>query len=112
MQAIRPGDGDDSLTQTDVRELTAVLSDLHAAWRRFPLQAKRGFGSLLFPSGYVFQRVRTAEKGLLFKTFGASHNDVSDVVSVIKENPNTLMAEIRKLLALIHFSKEPEKKAT
>ena len=73
-------------------------------------EAKRGFGGLLFPAGYVFQRVRTAERGLLFKTFEAYDGRTSDVVPYIRENLNTLIREMRKLLALLRPIERPEKK--
>ena len=86
------------------------MSDLETAWRTIPVEAKRGFGELLFPAGYVFQQVRTAETGLLFKTFEAYDGRTSDVVPYIRENLNTLIREMRKLLALLRPIERPEKK--
>lgn len=80
IQASRLNDSDGSLTETEVGELTSTLSDLETAWRTMSVEAKRGFGELVFPAGYVFQKVRTAETGLLFKTFDASDDGKSDLV--------------------------------
>lgn len=111
IQASQTNDSDESFTETEIADVVGVLSDLSTAWRKVPIQAKRGFGDLLFPAGYSFQRVRTAEKGLLFKTFRASQGETSNMVPLIKENLNTIFADIRKLLALIRPVETPEKEA-
>lgn len=100
---------DESLTEAETGELAGVLSDLETAWRTAPLEGKRGFGNLLFPAGYVFQRVRTAEKGLLFKTVATYNSRTSDWVALIKQNSNAIIADIRKLLALVRPIAKPEK---
>jgi len=72
IQASRPQVDEELLSPTEVHELVDVLTDLSATWRSTPIEAKRGFSRLVFPAGYVFQRIRTAERGLLFKTLEAS----------------------------------------
>src|SRR5260370_13535507 len=94
LQASRLNDSDASLTETEVGELTGAVSDLETTWRTVPVGAKRGFGVLVFPAGFVFQRVRTAQKGLLFKTFGPSNAGPSNVVPHVRGNVNTIIAEI------------------
>ena len=90
IQASCLNDNDASLTENEIGELTGVLSDLETAWRTAPVEAKRGFGQLLLPAGYVFQQVRTAETGLLFKTFEATHSVASNVVRPGRQHPNPL----------------------
>ena len=99
------------LTNADINDLTGTLSDLNVAWEAAPLSAKRGFGELLLPAGYVFRRVRTAEKGLLFRTLGTYDDRPSDVVPLIRNNLNTIIAEIHKLLAIVRHAKEARKEA-
>ena len=100
-----------SLTPADVASLTGALGDLSATWWGLSREAKQGFGRLLFPAGYSFRRVRTAKKGLLFKTFGASKEGLVSYVPLIRKNLNALMADIRKLLALCRTSEESKSKA-
>lgn len=111
IQANRLNNFDESLTESEIGELAKVVSDLNATWWTVPVEAKRGFGNLLLPCGYVFQQVRTAETGLLFKTFGTYDGHKSDVVPLIKENLNVLIVDIRRLLALIRPVEAPKKEA-
>ena len=100
-----------SLTEAEVETLAGTLSGLEATWRLGTLEAKRGFGELLFPAGYVFQRVRTAETGLLFRTIGASQGSLSDVAALARENANALKDEIFRLLVILRMGSESENKA-
>jgi len=111
MQARRLNLEVESLTPTEVRDMVGVLSDLPAAWQLAPIEAKPGFSRLLFPAGYTFQRIRTAEKGLLFSILQGSEDSRSDVGDLIKANLNTIIGDIRKLLALLQPNKEPKKEA-
>lgn len=111
VQANNVSAGDIFLTDADIKDLTGTLSDLTVAWEAAPLSAKRGFGEVLLPAGYVFRRVRTAEKGLLFKTFGTCDGRTSDLVALIHNNLNTIITEIHKLLAIVRHSKEVDKEA-
>lgn len=47
------------LTEDDARSLVESLADLDGLWRASPLAAKRAFTEVLFPAGYVYQRIRT-----------------------------------------------------
>ena len=100
-----------SLTGADISDLTGALADLNVAWQRVPNLARRGFGQVVLPAGFVFRRVRTAEKGLLLSTFGLSDDGASNVVPFVHNNLNALIAEIRKLLAIIRHGKESYKDA-
>src|SRR5262249_37433931 len=124
-------------------------------WKTLPVEAKQGFGDMLFPAGYVFQHVQAADVGLLFKTFtsprrnpasrGDSNSNVfeqnagriatesetdrtqsnprairmkgllpytdTNVAALIRENSNTIIAEIRKFLAILRHANESEKQA-
>jgi hypothetical protein len=100
-----------SLTDADIAAVATGVSNLKAAWRTMPNESKRGFVEILLPAGYVFLRVRTAEKGLLFKTLEASGRGLPYVVPLIRENANALMAEIRRLLAVIRPVEKPKSEA-
>ena len=110
-QAAESGDDGAPLTAADVNDLTGALTDLNVAWQVVPASAKKGFGELVLPAGFVFQRVRTAEKGLLFSTCGPSDGPLSNVVDHVRSNVNTLIAEIRRFLAIIRHGKEARKDA-
>lgn len=89
------------LTVDDIGEAAGVLSDIETGWRQMPREAKHGFVEIALPAGYVFQRVRTAQKGLLFTTFDASDTGASNMVPHVRDNLNSIVGEIRRLLALI-----------
>jgi hypothetical protein len=111
LEATRVEDRCPPPTETELAELSNVLTDLESTWSTLTTEARRGFSDLLLPTGYVFQRVRTAEKGLLFKTFEPSENKVKYLVPLIRANLNTICADIRKLLALVRGVVKTEKKA-
>jgi DNA invertase Pin-like site-specific DNA recombinase len=104
-------DQEPGLSETDIADLTGVISDLGASWWSLPTEAKRGFAEILLPSGYTFQRLRTPEKGLLIKAIEPSDEVTSTLAAFTRENANALMKEIRKLLTLIRMKPEPDKKA-
>lgn len=81
MRAADYQDDGASLTGADISDLTGVLADLNVAWQRVPNSARRGFGQLVLPVGFVFRRVRTAEKGLLLSTFGLSDAHQSNMAA-------------------------------
>jgi hypothetical protein len=90
-----------TLTEQEAADLVDGLSNLHEVWTSAPLVERRGLNQLLLPIGYVFQRIRTAEKGLLLTTFGRSAGRNPYVVPLIKTDSNTLIKEIKRFLALI-----------
>jgi hypothetical protein len=102
---------DTLLTATEIAELPGILSSLETTWNMLPVEARRGFSDIVLPRGYVFQKVRTAEKGLLFKTIEPSGSEIQDLVPLIKGNLNTIVAEARKLLALVKPAQRPGRKA-
>ena len=75
------------LIDTDISELTESLADLNTMWQVIPPETKRGFGEILLPTGFIFQQVRTAKKGLLFETLGSSHRSPSNVVDGVGFEP-------------------------
>lgn len=101
IQASSPHEEPTLLGDDELLTVSRAVSDLHNTWWPLRLDAKRVFNSLLLPTGYRFRQSRTPEKGLLFKTIQSSEHDLANVVPLIKENLNTLMSEIRKLLALL-----------
>jgi hypothetical protein len=114
LQASEVAEVEPSLTTEQVSELACALSDLQAMWELTPTPHKRGLGELFLPVGYVFRQIRTPEKGLLLTTLDAFQDDSSHLAAHVKANTNTLIAEIRRFLALLHLSKldrQSEKKA-
>jgi site-specific DNA recombinase len=63
------GEGEASLTVTETTALAHSLADLTGIWSASPLSAKRRLASTALPVGYAFQRIESAEVGLLFGTF-------------------------------------------
>jgi site-specific DNA recombinase len=96
------------LTTQEIGQLAGGLANLEATWRSLPPSAKRSFGELLFPVGYVFGRIRTPKKGLVFRTFGPNSDDDSNVAGFLRANLNTIIAEIRRFLAVVQKAENIE----
>jgi hypothetical protein len=111
LESKREDDNAPFLTELDLHELSSTVTDLEAAWRQMPPGARRGFENLMFPVGYTFQKIRTAEKGLLFSTFPHSDDALSKVVPLIKQNLNALLLDIHKLLTIVRSAKSPPTRA-
>jgi site-specific DNA recombinase len=102
------------LTDTDERYLIASMQDIYGLWESTPIDFRRRFEELMLPVGYVFQKVRTAERGLLFSVFAPSRDGESNEAALVKPNLNQLMSDISKLLAIVrarHDDGEPEAEA-
>lgn len=83
LQALQASDFKDAvqiLSTAEANELAGSLLNLNRLWQTMPVSARHALRECIFPSGYVFQRIRTAETGLLFKTFQGLPGPQSDVV--------------------------------
>ncbi len=74
----------------EIEEMAQALSNLDALWSHTPSIERRGLGELMLPAGYVCGRIRTAEKGLLLRTFGTSKDGSSYWVRPVGFEPTTL----------------------
>jgi len=88
------------VSDDNAKVLIRSLTDLPTLWRHLPPEERRAFGILLLPSGYVHDRIRNAEMGLLISILGTSEKQESGLVELVKRNSKLLMADIRKLLAV------------
>lgn len=109
LDAQQPNVRDESLSSLEVNALADIIADLQAAWLALPIEAKRLFGRLILPEGHQFQKSRTAQKGLLIRTISVSNTGISNVITLIRDNLNGLMSEIRQLLALFPQSRPSDK---
>jgi len=111
LQAKEHDDEFQPLSEHEASGLVEAISDFSGLWTRLPPIQRQAFGRMLFPTGYVFQRIRTTERGLLFRAFDGSRNVSSDVVDHTQKNPNALLADIRKFLAIIEPCARPKTEA-
>jgi len=105
---------DSWLTDTDEQELVQAFEDVYGLWEATPTPFKRGFEELMFPAGYVFREIRTADRGLLFRVFASPTGGHSSWVAPDKPALNRLMEDISKFLAIIRASQgrhEPQREA-
>ena len=65
------------------------------------MAGKLDFGRFIFPAGYVFERIRTADRGLLFKGCATSGALNSDVVPPSRQFTNDWIAELRRVLEVV-----------
>ena len=89
------------LTSEEENEFRAWMADLNALWHNLPPRERHGFATLVFGNGYVFQDLRTADRALLFRTFGPSEGRLSNVVHLSVDKANQLIGEIRAFLAIV-----------
>jgi hypothetical protein len=99
------------LTRTEASGLISGLVDLPRLWQRLEPLEREAFGQCLFPSGYLFQTIRTAERGLLFKVFDGSSSDNPHVVAHVKANSNSIVAEIRRFLGIVGRAQQAQEQA-
>jgi len=102
---------DERFTEDDARMTREVLADLGGAWQIASAAERYGLGGLFLPSGYVYGRIRTTQKGLLFKTLEASKGGLSHGVPLIRASLNALLGEIHKLVTLVRQSQESRNEA-
>jgi len=93
-------------SEPEQRDLTASFQDFYGLWYTAPNGPRRGFEELLFPVGYMFRNIRTAERGLLFRVFTRSGDSESNEAALITTNLNQLMSELSKFLVIFQSSQE------
>ena len=95
----------DPLTADEVAQARGALSNLSGTWKATPPEERRALGSLLFPVGCVYGRIRTADCGLLIRVFTQPEPSKTDLAALVKNNLNTLVSDIRRLLAIARVSR-------
>ena len=99
------------LSQMEASGLMEVFQSLPALWKRLTPIQRSGFGRFLLPSGYDYQRIRTANLSLLFRAVAPARDHDTGMVDRAVSDTNTVIAEIRRFLAIIGIGAESEKKA-
>ena len=92
---------DQWLTDTEAAVIAHSFEDMHRTWTQFPLDTRRGFEQMMFPSGYILGRIRTAELGLVFSVFGRFQGGLSNEVRPTVTDLNRLVEEFHAYLKLI-----------
>ncbi len=72
-----------------IREIIQPLTNLFATWKALPDALKRRFQRLVLPVGFVARESRTAELGLLFRTFLAFSRGETIGVGPVGFEPTT-----------------------
>lgn len=100
----------DTLNPERVREhlteITAPFAALRETWRAFPETLQGRFVRCLLPVGFVAGEIRTAERALLLKVFGALREEQSTLVALVRKNPNRIWEEITGFASLLREAQE------
>lgn len=91
-----------------VHEIARPLSRLHETWTALELSRQQRFQRLILPVGFVTGRIRTADLGLLFSTFGAFRNRNTSEVAHMGKNWNHFLQEITDFADLLRGDRESE----
>jgi site-specific DNA recombinase len=94
----RPPEIDPVLSELDA--LRVGLSNLASVWQSLAIENRKRFQLLALPQGYIFGRVRTAQKGRLFSLIGASTTSDTSLVHPTCESWHQLADEIRTLATI------------
>jgi site-specific DNA recombinase len=78
----------------NIDRICAPLMDLSAAWERVPVENQRRFQLIALPTGYVFGRVGTAQRGRLFTLLATSGTSKSNWVPLTGLCWNQLANEV------------------
>jgi DNA invertase Pin-like site-specific DNA recombinase len=89
-----------SLFDHDLERVVARFADLRETWHATAPGDRQVLGELLLPVGYVFRRIRTAEKGLLINVFNGSRDGDANVVPLAPSNLNTVIEAMHRFLCL------------
>ncbi len=95
----------------NVAGIIQPLTQLRTTWHELPGPFRRRFERFLLPAGFVNQKIRTAELGLLFRVFGHLLEEKSTGVPLVRKCWNQILEEIKGVLALFKDYNE-EKKAS
>lgn len=96
--------------RAELAEITKPLTELSNTWHTLQPPFRRRFERLVLPVGFVNGETRTAELGLLFRTFGALAGNDSNVVPLVRKLSNRIIEELSALAAILRRS-EPEEEA-
>jgi site-specific DNA recombinase len=77
-----------------LRETISPLSQLRNTWQSLQPPFRRRFERLVLPVGFLIGQIRTADLGLLFRTFGAFQRSDSSGVPLAYDFSNQIMQEI------------------
>jgi site-specific DNA recombinase len=90
----------------DLEEIKDPLYKLPDTWRTIDTSRRLRFERLILPAGFVNERIRTAELGLLFRVFGQSAAHESSLVALVRKSWNQTVAEIRGFTRLLAAHEE------
>jgi len=109
LEGVRSIEGADSgWLRRDLDEITKPLQHLRETWEALPATIRRRFEHLLLPAGFVNGKVRTAELGLLFRTFQASTGADANGVAPTGKSWNRLVHEIAAFARLFRSPDDPD----
>ena len=95
----------------EVDEIKKPLSELLHTWQALEPAFRPRFNRLLLPVGYVNGGIRTAERGLLFRSFSEVSEPKSNGVPFKGENLNRLIQEIQAFAELFRAVMDDKKAA-
>lgn len=111
LRAAEPLNDVEPLTPEEIEVWVQSWSGIEKLWRTLPLESRHQLLGLVFPNGYVHEQSRTAELGLVFRTFRSSSDGNPRLVRLTREKANTLITQVRRFLAAVQAKDPPEKKA-
>ena len=103
--AAAPGSGSEPTDVIgDFETICGPLTDLGGSWDRITTDFKKRFQHLVLPSGYVFGRIGTAQKGRLFSFLEACDTSMTGMVPLTGQSWNQLAEEISSFAAIFRES--------
>lgn len=84
----------------NIDRICAPMTDLRVAWESVSVEFQRRFQQLMLPSGYVFGRVGTAQRGRLFSFLATSNTSNASLVPLTGACWNQLAGEIEAFATL------------
>jgi DNA invertase Pin-like site-specific DNA recombinase len=94
----------------NIDRICAPMTDLKAAWESVSVEFQRRFQQIALPSGYVFGRVGTAQRGRLFSFLATSSTSYASLVPLTGVCWNQLANEIEAFAALFSESSMSQEK--
>ena len=90
----------------NIDRICAPMTDLRAAWESVSVEFQRRFQQIALPSGYVFGRVGTAQRGRLFSFLATSNTSKASVVPQMGLCWNQLATEVDLFAAIFREASE------
>ncbi len=94
-----------------LNEIREPLAELRKTWETLPDPFRRRFERLVLPVGFVNGESRTAELGLLFRTFGELQEEKTTVVPLVRKFSNRILQEIQEFSDLLRRSRTEKEAA-